>query len=184
MLCYSQVRHLKITHNFIRTLLTAVVIFRYTQQVRQQSPTFEQHHVLLPGESWFPSSIATGAQVCVMPYCPCNGVDAGCLSADQTGENLMEHIEACQMCIWITDVSWTSTAVLNNTKNCEFLLWSISSHKKKNGKHSASPWPCQATHKYVHHWGHDKILMDSVATLTLQCWPQTIIFSPFLCVSF
>jgi hypothetical protein len=66
-----------------------------------------------------------------MPHCPCNGVDAGCLSMDQTGENLMEHIEAWQMCVWITDVSWTSTTILNNTKICEFLLWSISSHKKK-----------------------------------------------------
>ena len=131
MLCYSQVLCVKITHNFIRTLLTAVVIFQYTQQVRQQSPTSEQQHVLLPGESWFPSSIATGAQVCVMPHCPCNGVDARCLSIDQTGENLMEHIEPWQMCVWITDVSWTSTTILNITKNCEFLFWWISSCKKK-----------------------------------------------------
>lgn len=99
MLCCSQVRRVKIALNFVRTLLKAIVICQYTQQVRQQSPIFEQQHVLLPGESWFPSSVATSAQVCVMPNCPRNGVDAGHLSADQTGENLMEHIEAWQMCI-------------------------------------------------------------------------------------
>jgi len=99
MLCYSQVRRVKIALNFIRTLLKAIVIFQCTQQVRLQSHTSEQQHVLLPGESCFPSSIATGAQVCVLPNCPCDGVDAGCLSTDQTGENLMEHIEAWQMCI-------------------------------------------------------------------------------------
>jgi hypothetical protein len=115
-----------------------------------------------------------------MPHCPCNVVDASCLSADQTGENLLEHIEAWQMCIWITDVSWASTTILNNTKNCEFLLWSISSHKKEIGKRSASAWPFQATRKYVRHWGHYRICMDSVATLTLQRWPQTITFSPLL----
>jgi len=117
-----------------------------------------------------------------MPHCPCNVVDAGCLSADQTGENLLEHIEAWQMCIWITDVSWASTTIPNNTKNCEFLLWSISSHKKKIGKRSTSAWPFQAPRKYVCHWGHHKIWMDSVATLTLQHWPQTMTFSPLLCV--
>jgi len=176
MLCYSQVRRVKIALNFIRTLLKAIVIFQYTRQVRQQSPTLDHPHVLLPGESWFLSSIAIGAQVCVMPNCSCNGVDTGCLSTDQTGENLMEHIEAWQMCIWITDVSWTSTTILNNTKNCEFLFWLISSHKKKDGKHSVSAWSCHTTHNYVHHWGHHKIWMDSVATLTLQHWPQTITF--------
>jgi hypothetical protein len=36
---------------------------------------------------------------------------------------------------------------LNNIKNFEFLFWSDSSHKKKDAKHIASPWPCQATHK-------------------------------------
>ena len=54
--------------------------------------------------------------------------------------------------------------------------------QEEDSKHSASPWPCQTTHKYVHHWDHHKIWVDSVATLTLQRWPQTIIFSSsFVC---
>lgn len=96
-------------------------------------------------------------------------------------ENLMEHIEVWQMCIWITDVSWTSTTVLNNTNNCEFLLWSISSCKKKIGKLSASSWPCQATHKRVRYWGHHRIWMDSVATLNVTALtPNHQIFTPFV----
>jgi hypothetical protein len=99
MLCYSHVWHVKIAYNFIRALLKAVVIFQYIQWVCQHSPSFEQQHLLLPSESCFLSSTATGAQVCVMPHCLYSGVDAGCLATDQTGGNLMEHIEAWQMCI-------------------------------------------------------------------------------------
>ena len=83
MLCSSQVGHMKITHNFIRALLTEIVSFQYTQQFYQQSPTFEQKHVLFLCENWFPFSVATGAQVCVMTHCPCNGVDAGFQRTEQ-----------------------------------------------------------------------------------------------------
>ena len=64
-----------------------------------------------------------------------------------------------------------------NSMKFECLPSSSSSHNK-NARSVAASWHCRAKHHCVHHWGHYKIEMDSVATPAWEFWSWTITLAP------
>jgi hypothetical protein len=79
--------------NFIEphyNITEVTVIFQCSIQLcRQSSSTFEQKHAHPPTKNCSPSSAATGTQHSAVPHHWCNGVIAGFLPKDQTGDNVM-----------------------------------------------------------------------------------------------
>lgn len=95
---HLQVRHVKNSHNFATTLHNTYLIFQYSPYLYQTVFFHVWTKACIP--AWWKllsSSAPSGMQHSVVSCHPQNSVLAGCISEEQTGEDLTVQHENCWM---------------------------------------------------------------------------------------